>query len=134
MDSFVEETEGFQSSEEIPETQVCGVGGQREDSDFDDHMAQLQQERSRYRICTPTLHVNSIANESQQRIPQTLNVESERPRRVGLRSAGTWEQRSQSQNEFNMRDVETTIGGSQNIQSLPVSTVGAIRCSQKKMQ
>ena len=28
MDTFVEETEGFQSSEEIPETQVCGVGGQ----------------------------------------------------------------------------------------------------------
>ena len=26
MDTFVEETEGIQSSEEIPETQVCGVG------------------------------------------------------------------------------------------------------------
>jgi hypothetical protein len=48
MDTFVEETEGFQSSEEIPETQVYGVGGQDplEESqrgfiDFDDHMAQL---------------------------------------------------------------------------------------------
>ena len=57
MDTFVEETEGFQSSEEIPETQVCSVGGQisveggqRGGLDFDDHMAQLQQGRSRYKF------------------------------------------------------------------------------------
>ena len=100
--------------------------------DFDDHMAQLQQGRSRYRIYIPTLHVNSIGNETQQRIPQTLSVESERPRRVGLRSAGTWEQRSHSQYEFNMRIAETIIGGSQNVQSVPISTVGTIRCSQRR--
>ena len=28
LDRFIEEIEGFQSSEEILETQVCGVGGQ----------------------------------------------------------------------------------------------------------
>ena len=103
MDTFVKETKGFQRSEEIPDYQICGVGGQilveggqRWGLDFDDHMVQLQQGRSRYRICTPTLHVNSIANESQQRMSQTLSVESEIPRRVGLRSARTWEQRSQT--------------------------------------
>ena len=133
MDTFVEETEGFQSSEEIPETQVCGVGGQNsvEDGqrgglDFDDYMAQLQQGRSRYRISTPTLHVNSIANESQHRIAQTLTVDCDRPRRVGLRSAGTWEQRNHSQSEFNVRDVETILGGPQNTQSAPINSVGAI--------
>ena len=55
-------------------------GGQRGGLDFDDHMAQLQQEISKYKICTPTLYVNPIANESQQRIPQTLSEKSERRR------------------------------------------------------
>ena len=47
MKTFVEETEGLQSSEKIPETQVCGVGGQisveggqKGGLDFDDHMTQ----------------------------------------------------------------------------------------------
>ena len=49
-----------------------------------------------------------------------------------MRSAGTWEQRSHSQYEFNMRIAETIIGGSQNVQSVPISTVGTIRCSQRR--
>ena len=76
MDTFVEETEGFSSNEEIPEAQVCGVGGQisvdrghRVGLDFDDHMVQLQQRRNKYRIFIPILHVISIANESHTRIP-----------------------------------------------------------------
>jgi hypothetical protein len=59
-------------------------------------------------------------------------VESERPRRVGLRCAGTWEQRSQSQFELRVRDVETILGGSHNTQSPPINIVGAIRCSQRR--
>jgi hypothetical protein len=96
MDTFVEESEGFQSSEEvIPETQIVGVGGQISADneqvgslDFDEHMAQLQQGRSRCRIRNPTLHVNSSAHATQQAIPQTCrSVESERSRRLGLRSS-----------------------------------------------
>ena len=97
MDTFGEDSECFQSSEELPETQVCGVGGQfsiesgqRGGLGFDDHMALLQQGRSRYRISNPTLHVNSIASRGEQNISQTVSVESDRPRRVGLRSASTW--------------------------------------------
>jgi hypothetical protein len=31
-----------------------------------------------------------------------------------------------------VRDVETIIGGSHNIQSVPINTVGAIKCSQRR--
>ena len=136
MDTFEEETEGFHSSEEIPKTQVYGVGGQisvevgqRGGLDFDDHMTQLQQGRSRYRICASIMHVNFIGNESQQCIPQALSVESERHRRMGLTSACTWAQRNQSQSDFRVKYTETIIGGSHNTPSTPVSIVRAIRCS-----
>jgi hypothetical protein len=53
-----------------------------------------------------------------------VSVESERTRRVGLRS--------QSQSELRVRDVETIICGSQNTQSAPINTGGASKCSQRR--
>ena len=58
------------------------------------------------------LHITFVANESQQTIPQTLSVKSDRPRRMKLRSANIWEQRRQSQSDFRVRDIETIIGSS----------------------
>jgi hypothetical protein len=53
-----------------------------------------------------------------------VSVESERTRRVGLRS--------QSQSELRVRDVDTTIGGTQKTQSTPINTGGANKCSQRR--
>ena len=121
MDNLLESSEGFESSQEVvPETQIAGEAqpylvesSQGGILGFEEHMAHLEYgARRRFRISALTLHVNSSATGTQQAVGRAMRVESERGRRVGLRSSSSLGQNTLSQSNFSRReDLGPPIGG-----------------------
>jgi hypothetical protein len=95
---------------------------------FEEHMAHLEYgARRRFRISEPTLHVNSSANGTKQAIGSVVRAESERGRRVGLRSSNSLGQNNLSQSNFSRReDFGPPIGGAVDAKTTQPHTRGGI--------
>ena len=89
--------------------------------------------RRRFRISAPTLHVNSSANGTQQAVGRVVRAESERGRRVGLRSSSSLGQNNLFQSNFNRReDFGPPIGGAANAETTQPHTRGGISNSNRR--
>ena len=89
--------------------------------------------RRRFRILAPTLYVNSSANGIQQAVGRAVRAESERGRRVGLRSSSSLGQNNLSQSNFSRReDFGPPIGGAADAETTQPHTRGGINKSNRR--
>ena len=125
----------------VPETQIAGEAQpySAESSQggilgFEEHMAHLEYgARRRFRISAPTLHVNSSANGTQQAVGRAVRAESERGRKVGLRSSSSLGQNNLSQSNFSRReDFGPPIGGAADAETTQPHTRGGINNSNRR--
>ena len=87
----------------------------------------------RFRISAPTLHVNSSATGTQQAVGRVVRAESERGRRVGLRSSSLLGKNNLSQSNFSRReDFEPRIGGAADAETTQPHTRGGISNSNRR--